>query len=337
MSSLVLSFVDITDRREDRSAHILKGPDGLRWSSHLDKYATHLAQNSNLDQDKGLIALVRMQIIINQMQNPSFSSGAGLDTCEVYLGALRSQLQSIMANEHLVSSAVWNHRKSPLRRQPLPCCICPLNHKPFLASILEHFHFTELLILESSITQQQQPQQRVPLGDTAHLKRFEVYQGQLNSIRSWLNTFHTTDFRLYGDMAFFSYSELVRVMVCLHKLTTLDNPPWYSPAVRKSLDLIPALDKLVATFEQLRAAAMAVSSPGSAGVGEAFGWAISVFQSMKATWKDEVAALDHLGGDGGSADLLGGDESGFLTVPAYGSAYGSGDAWLTDMFNMRPM
>lgn len=140
-------------------------------------------------------------------------------------------------------------------------------------------------------------------------------------------------------MAFFSYSELVRVMVCLHKLTTLDNPTWYSPAVRKSLDLIPALDKLIATFEQLRAAAGAVSSappPGASGEDEAFGWAISVFQSMKATWKDDVAALDDIGG-GGEADLLGGDEGGFLTVPAYGSAYGSGDAWLTDMFNMRSM
>lgn len=337
MSSLVLSFVGITDRREPRSAHILKGPDGLRWSSHLDKYATHLAQNSNLDQDKGLIALVRMQNIINQMQHPSFRSGTGLDTCEVYLGALRSQLQSIMANEHLVSSAEWNHRKSPPWRQPFPRCICPVTRKPFLASILEHFHFIELLILESSIAHQQQPQRRAPLSDTTDLKRFEVYQGHLNSIRSWLNTFHTTDFRLYGDMAFFSYSELVRVMVCLHKLTTLDNPPWYSPAVRKSLDLIPALDKLVATFEQLRAAATAVSSPGSAGEGEAFGWAISVFQGMKATWKDDIAALDDLGGGGGGADLLDGDESGFLTVPGYGSAYGSGDAWLTDMFNMRPI
>lgn len=212
------------------------------------------------------------------------------------------------------------------------------------ASILEHFHFTELLILESSISHlgQQPPQRRAsPLSDTADLRRFEVYQGQLNSIRSWLNTFHTTDFRLYGDMAFFSYSELVRVMVCLHKLTTLDNPTWYSPAVRKSLDLVPALDKLIATFEQLRAAAAAVSpSPtpgaGAPGEDEAFGWAISVFQSMKSTWKDDVAALDDIGG-GGEADLLGGDEGGFLTVPAYGSAYGSGDAWLTDMFNMRPM
>ncbi|KAG8159035.1 hypothetical protein KVR01_011478 [Diaporthe batatas] len=299
------------------SAHILKGPDGLRWSSHLDEYATHLAQNSNLDQDRGLIALVRMQTIVNQLQNPLFLPAAGLDTCEVYLGALRSQLQSIMANEHLVSSAVWNH---------------PV--------ILEHFHFTELLILESSIAHLQQPLRRAPLSDTADLRRFEVYQGQLNSIRSWLNTFHTTDFRLYGDMVFFSYSELVRVMVCLHKLTTLDNPPWYSPAVRKSLDLIPALDKLIATFEQLRAAATAVSPPGAAGEDEAFGWAISVFQSMKATWKDEVAALDDVGG-GGGADLLGGDGGGFLTAPAYGSSYGSafgsGDAWLTDMFNMRPM
>lgn len=135
-------------------------------------------------------------------------------------------------------------------------------------------------------------------------------------------------------MAFFSYSELVRVMVCLHRLTTLDsNTAWYTPAVRRSLDLIPALDRLVATFEQLRAAeAAAPWSPGDK-EDEAFGWAIKVFQSMRVTWKDEVAALDGPSDDDNG--LLGGDQGGLLSVPAYGYSYDYGDAWLTDMFNMR--
>ncbi|KAK3367531.1 hypothetical protein B0H63DRAFT_489362 [Podospora didyma] len=279
---------------------ILKGPDGLRWSSHLDNYATYLTQNSDLDQDKSLVALVRMQLIVNQIHSAPRPI-TNVDNCEIYLSALKSQLQSIMKSEHL-SSAAANH-----------------------PAVLEHFHFTELLILESSIGQGP----RRP--DDLDLRRFEIYQGQLNSIRAWLNTFHSTDFRFYGDMAFFSYSELVKVMVGLHKLTTLDDPTWYRPAVRKTLDLMPQLDKLIATFEQLRAAT-ALWSPGIGEDAAAFSWAITVFQNMKNTWKDEVTGLDEINTVTSGNFLDGDDQSSLLST--YLPAYGNGDAWLSDMFNI---
>lgn len=179
-----------------------------------------------------------------------------------------------------------------------------------------HYHFTELLIFESSIGK---PEQNANAPD---LRRFEIYHGQLNSVKAWLNTFFTTDLRFYGDIAFFTYSELVLIMVCLHKLTILDDPAWDRSAVRKTIDLVQTLDKLISTFEQLRAAAT-LWSP-RLGEDEAFTWAIGVFQSMKATWKDEVAGLDGLN------NFLVGAQDGFLSMPTYG-----GDAWLSDIFSIR--
>ncbi|KAH0439642.1 hypothetical protein CcaCcLH18_02752 [Colletotrichum camelliae] len=279
------------------ASYATKGPEGVRWSSILEEYAKILTQ-TDLDQDKSLVALVRMQLIINQIQSMGLiGSNPNQELRELYTSTLRSQLQGIIGNENLGPAASIH----------------------LTAAVLEHYHFTELLILESSLCSSSHQ------STDPDLKRFEVYQGQLNSVRAWLSTFYTTDVRLYGDMALFSYSELVRVMVSLHKLNTLDDTAWSRSSVRQTLDLIPSLDKLIAVFEQLRAASVLWSPTCGTGEDEAFTWAINVFQGMRKAWKDEMAGLEDFG-----SGNLGVVPNSLPAMPVYGAT----DAWWLDIFNV---
>ncbi|KAK2777595.1 zn 2cys6 transcription factor, partial [Colletotrichum kahawae] len=277
------------------ASYATKGPEGVRWSMILDEYANLLVQ-TDVDQDRSLVALIRMQSIINQIQSVNLvGSNPNQELRELYTSTLRSQLQAIIGSENVGPVA----------------SIHP--------AVLEHYHFTELLILESSLCSSSHQ------STDPDLKRFEVYQEQLNSVRAWLSTFYTTDVRLYGDMALFSYSELVRVMVSLHKLNTLDDTAWSRSSVRQTLDLIPSLDKLIAVFEQLRAASVLWSPTCGTGEDEAFTWAINVFQGMRKAWKDEMTGLEDFG-----SGNLGVVPNSLPAMPMYGAT----EAWWLDVFNV---
>ncbi|KAH9234814.1 hypothetical protein K456DRAFT_1738453 [Colletotrichum gloeosporioides 23] len=276
------------------ASYATRGPEGLRWSTVLDEYASLLIP-TDLDQDKSLVALVRIQLILNQIQSMNLmGSRPNQELRELYTSTLRSQLQAIISSEKLGPAASTH------------------------PAVAEHYHFTELLILESSLCSSHE-------STDPDLKRFEVYQGQLNSVRAWLSTFYTTDVRLYGDMALFSYSELVRVMVSLHKLNTLDDTAWSRSGVRQTLDLIPTLDKLIAVFEQLRAASVLWSPSCGTGEDEAFMWVINVFEGMRKAWKDEMTGLEDFG-----SGNLGVVSHSLMAMPTYSAT----DAWWSDVFNI---
>ncbi|KAF4833736.1 hypothetical protein CGCTS75_v003575 [Colletotrichum tropicale] len=276
------------------ASYATRGPEGVRWSTVLDEYANLLIQTDH-DQDKSLVALVRMQLIINQIQSMNLmGSNPNQELRELYTSTLRSQLQAIIGSKKLGPAATTH------------------------PAVLEHYHFTELLILESSLCSSHQ-------STDPDLKRLEVYQGQLDAVRAWLSTFYTTDVRLYGDMALFSYSELVRVMVSLHKLNTLDDTAWSRSGVRQTLDLIPTLDKLIAVFEQLRAASVLWSPSCGTGEDEAFTWAINVFEGMRKAWKDERTGLEDFG-----SGNLGVVSHSLMAMPTYSAT----DAWWSDVFNI---
>jgi hypothetical protein len=91
-------------------------------------------------------------------------------------------------------------------------------------------------------------------------------------------------------MPFTSYPQVVQVLRCLHTLTTLRDPAWDRAAVRKVVDLIPTLDRIIGTFEQLQGAA-ALTNPEE-GDDEAFSRRIAVFRNMKTAWQGELANMD---------------------------------------------
>lgn len=105
-----------------RASYATRGPEGVRWSTVLDEYANLLIQ-TDLDQDKSLVALVRMQLIINQMQSMNLmGSNANQELRELYTSTLRSQLQAIIGSEKL-GPAASTHRKCTVLTMVLVTCM----------------------------------------------------------------------------------------------------------------------------------------------------------------------------------------------------------------------
>ncbi|KAI1775072.1 hypothetical protein F4818DRAFT_452007 [Hypoxylon cercidicola] len=278
-------------------SNIFKHAPGLRWSSLFDGYLSNLAQDSTVSQDESLIAQVRMQLIVNQMYDDSWQTSTGGGPPDLYLSALRSQLHDITRHEKL-GTVVRNH---------------PM--------IMELYHFTELLINEAAISKPATPWHE------PDLRRFEVYQNCLVSIKAFLDTFFSTPITMYGSMAFTSYPQLVRVMRCLHRITTIQDPAWDRDAVRRSVDLIPTCDKIIATFEYLKAASTLVSP--DAGEDESHNWGLGVFRKMRATWQNELVNMDATNAATRETSLIDGAQSGGFTAPVDFS----GDPWLSDVLN----
>ncbi|KAI2621290.1 hypothetical protein GGR54DRAFT_600933 [Hypoxylon sp. NC1633] len=278
-------------------SNIFKHAPGLRWSSHLDGYLSNLAQDSTVTQDETLIAQVRMQLIINQMYDDSWQTSGGGGPPALYLSALRSQLHEITRQEKL-GTAVRNH---------------PM--------ILELYHFTELLINESAISKSTTP------WNEPDLRRFEVYQNCLVSIKAFIDTFFATPITLLGSMPLTSFPQLVRVVRCLHKISTIQDPAWDRAAVRRTIDLIPTCDKIIGTFEYLKAASALVTPDG--GEDESHNWGIGVFRKMRAAWQNEMANLDAVNSASRETSMVDATQgSGFAAAMDF-----SGDPWLTDVMN----
>ncbi|KAI1208402.1 uncharacterized protein F4807DRAFT_150841 [Annulohypoxylon truncatum] len=275
-----------------RVSNIFKHAPGLRWSSHLDSCLSSLAQESTVSQDETLIALVKMQLIINQIHDESQTSGGG-NLPALYLSALRSQLHEISRREKFTTAA---------RNHPITSMF---------------YHYTEVLISESAISK--------PLAswNEPDMRRFEVYQNCLVSIQAFLDAFFELPISLLESMPFTSYPQVVRVMNCLQRITTIQDPAWDRAAVRTSIDLLSTCDKMIAILEYLKASATLASRDGSED--QTHNWGLLVFRKLREAWQNDLDSMDA-------------ESTARREVPLPGGIFTSpmmfvGDPWFSDTWN----
>lgn len=177
----------------------------------------------------------------------------------------------------------------------------------YLDMILELYHFTELLINESEISKP------VTTWNEPDLRRFEIYQRCLVSIKAYLDTFFSTPIALLGNMSFACYPRLVTVMKGLHTITTLQDPSWDRAAVRTTVDLIPTCDKIIGLLEYLKAASALISLDG--GKDESYNWGLGVFRKLRDVWQYDLENMDTTNTTNHETDMFDGVRGGGLTTP----------------------
>ncbi|KAI1481902.1 hypothetical protein F4774DRAFT_372486 [Daldinia eschscholtzii] len=277
-------------------SNVFKHAPGLRWSPYLDVYLSNLANSSELPQDESLTAMVKMQLIANQIYDESLYSNSGRFPT-LYLSALRSQLRETIREGNL--SAETKSRPTTM----------------------ELFYFTELLINESEISQPAIPR------NEPDLRRFEVYQRCLASIKAYFDTFFSIPIALLGNMSFTSYPRLVTALKSLHTITTLQDPCWDRATVRKSIDLIPTCDKIIGLFEYLKAASALLSLDG--GEDESYNWGLGVFRKLRAAWQHDLESVDVENTANHESNISDGAQDAGLTVPFNIIS----DWWLLNVFD----
>ncbi|KAI1126003.1 hypothetical protein F5Y10DRAFT_279115 [Nemania abortiva] len=233
--------------------------DGLRWSTQLDEHLNCLANESNVAQDRILVAQVRMQLIMEQIHPYSRQASPRTGLPTPYLDTLRSQLHRIASQAE--GGSIGNQ-----------------------VMMVQLSSFIELLLYESAMTNPTE-QRNEP-----DFQRFAVYQGCLNSVKAWLDSFFSMPTHLHASMPFTSFRQLTYTLCSLHNLSVLNDPAWDRAAVRKFLDLLPTCDRVISIFQYLKGSS-AVKSPDWSG-DESYSLAIRVLEKMRLTWQSEMATVE---------------------------------------------
>ena len=111
--------------------------------------------------------------------------------------------------------------------------------------VLAHFYSTELTINEVALSQ-------LPIISIhSNFQRAESLYACAESVKSWFETFFTIPPGAYIGFPFSIFSQLVRCLVTLYKLSTLDDPAWDKNGVLKTVNLLLILDQVTENMEQV--------------------------------------------------------------------------------------
>lgn len=112
-----------------------------------------------------------------------------------------------------------------------------------------HAHYVELCINEAShLASSNEPLLSTPDstgGPCANGPRFERVECLwqcLQAVKSWLDVFHTVSPAAYVGFPFFYWFQLVRCIVILKHLSTVQHPDWDCQVVFKTVDMIALLE-----------------------------------------------------------------------------------------------
>jgi hypothetical protein len=150
--------------------------------------------------------------------------------------------------------------------------------------MLGFYYYTTLIIREWILVKSPIPR------NEPDLRRYEVYQRCADSIKAWLGIFFSMPFRMYTSVPCSFYSQLCYVVVFLHQVTATRDANWDSAAARKVVDLLPAMNKIIHSFEQVKAASMMDAASG--GEDQALCLIIKKFQGLKTAWQSELGPED---------------------------------------------
>jgi len=241
-----------------RLSQSLKSVDGFRWSPYLDEYLVELSHDSSLPQDKVLVRQVKMQLIANQFRYPSWKLHDEIPSN--WVDTLQLQLDEIISVTSGTSSEV--------------------------GSELGFYHYTTLIIREwikiKSPTPRNEPD----------LRRYQVYQRCLNSIKAWLEIFFAMPLHGYVNVPCSTYSQLCYVVLFLRQITTTRNTDYHPATAEEVIDPLQTMGRIIQTFEQLKTVA-AAQDPDS-GEDQALILGIKKFQLLKSTWYGDVVHPDKI-------------------------------------------
>lgn len=147
--------------------------------------------------------------------------------------------------------------------------------------MLRLYHFTVLITHEPVLFK------ALPLNSEPDLKRFQIYQRCVNSIKSWFDMYFAISLEDLSNLSCGSYCQLYYVVGFLYRLSVLRTQTWNTIADNEMLSLIPTLDKVIQRFEQARAAASLRALAD--GCDDAFAFGIRKFTSIKTIWQGEIA------------------------------------------------
>lgn len=233
--------------------------DALRWTPHMDECLQALDERKECLNDEILVQQVRLQLLIEKTALSTLHDGAmksaehTREPSSLYSESIHSQLQDI---------------KIELLSRPKTD-----------EAVLLHLYSTELEIVLSPTflhTKQLTLQQR------------KSVNAGIDSVKSWFDVFFTITPASYIGLPFSIFSQLVRGLITLYRLTTLDDPRWEENDLWKTADPLGVLDRVVNNLEQV--AILAGLDDNDSPETDVFFRAAQMFRSLRPEWEAKLGS-----------------------------------------------
>ncbi|KAK9243068.1 hypothetical protein V1506DRAFT_494407 [Lipomyces tetrasporus] len=227
--------------------------DALHWTPYLDECLQMLDETKECLNDESLVQQVRLQLIAEKAAR-STSYDAGPEKTE-NIPDFHSQLENAKA--------------------------CLLTASPKNAVVLLHLYSIELEVALSATflsSDQITAQQRKSLR-----KGFE-------SIMSWFDVVFAIPPNGYVGFPFSIFSQLVRCLITLYRLVTLDDPTWDKNQARETAKPLSILNLLISNLEQVPVVA-GLDNRDSA-EGDVFSRSAQIFRSLRSEWEAKLGLDD---------------------------------------------
>ncbi|KAI1134069.1 putative C6 transcription factor [Hypoxylon sp. FL0543] len=209
--------------------------DAMCWTSQMEEGLRAISTNKDCPTDQAFSIQVRLQLLAQRTvhlkgqreANDPHMTTTGLPAM-IYLNTLQRQAHEI--------------------RESIP-------HGLDLQEILiAQVHYIDLCINEAAHTANSDaPLLSTPgpegSGYISGFERLECLWRSTNAIRSWLDIFFALPPSQFRGFSFPFWAQLARCLVIFCRLSTLEDPAWDRKAVRSTIDLPPALDRIAEKLE----------------------------------------------------------------------------------------
>lgn len=105
----------------------------------------------------------------------------------------------------------------------------------------------------------------------------------LGSINSWFDIFFTITPAAYIEFPFSVFSQLIRCLITIYRLTTLDGPSWEKNGVLKTVDPLLIIHRVINNLEQV--AILAGLDNSDSPERDAFSRAAQMFDALRLGWE----------------------------------------------------
>lgn len=247
----------------------------------MDECLRVLDETQECLTDEILVQQVRLQLIVEKVTLSTSYEGAMETAGDIkappsfYLRALHSQLQEVKTK--LSPQSQRNGKLSPIS-------YFVILSDTLAEVVLAHFYSTELTINEIALSQ-------VPIiTNHSNFEQLKCLYACIESIKSWFEVFFTIPPVAYIGFPFSIFSQLVRCLVTLYRLSTLNDPAWDKDGVRKTADLLLILDHVISNMEQVTTAAELDNNDSVDG--DIFSRTAKMFRSIRVGWEAKLVPDD---------------------------------------------
>ncbi|KAI0842745.1 putative C6 transcription factor [Hypoxylon sp. FL0890] len=209
--------------------------DAMCWTPQMEEGLRAIALNKDCPTDEAFSFQVRLQVLAQRtvhLREQREANSPHVTTTAlpafIYLNALQRQVHEL--------------------REAIPSGLEPQE------ILIAQVHYIDLCINEAAHTANSDaPLFTTPgvagSGYISGFERLECLWRSANAIKSWLDIFFALPPSQFRGFSFPFWAQLARCLVIFCRLSTLEDPAWDRKAVRNTVDLPPALDRIAEKLE----------------------------------------------------------------------------------------